>query len=85
MFLPVVAITILTFLCSKSVLLCFNQRRICLLLRPKVILDCVSLVFSDICLLSLLLVINSPDRKKLKKASLKAALILMLLTCVKEV
>jgi hypothetical protein len=84
MFSPVAAITISTFLCNKSVLLRFNQKRMCLLLRPKVTSDCVSLVFSDMCLLSLLLAMNSPDRKKPKKASLKAASMLMLSTCVKE-
>jgi hypothetical protein len=49
-----------------------------------VTLDCISLVFSDMCLLSLLLAINSPDRKKPKKASLKAALMLTLSTYIKE-
>jgi hypothetical protein len=68
---PVVTITISTPLYNRSVLLRFNQRRICLLLRPKVTLDCVSLIFSNICLLSLLSAMNSPDRKKPKKASLK--------------
>jgi hypothetical protein len=80
----VAAITILTFLCNRSVLLRFNRKRMCLLLRPKVTSDRVSLVFSDVCLLSLLLAMNFPDRKKPEKASLKAALILTLLTCVKK-
>jgi hypothetical protein len=81
---PVAAITISTLLCSKLVLLRFNRRRMCLLLRPKVILDRVSLIFSNMCLLSLLLAMNSSDRKKPKKASLKAASMLTLLTCVEE-
>jgi hypothetical protein len=84
MFSPVVVITISTLLCNRLVLLRFNQKRIYLLLRPKVTLDRVSLVFSDVCLLSLFLTMNSPDHRKPKKASLKAALILTLLTCVKE-
>jgi hypothetical protein len=84
MSLPVTAITISTLLCSRSVLLRFNRKRMCLLLRPKVTLDRVSLVFSDMCLLSLLLAMNSPDRRKPKKASLKAALMLTLSTCVEE-
>jgi hypothetical protein len=81
---PVAAMIILTLLCSRSVLLRFNQRRMCSLLGPKVTLDRVSLVFSDVCLLSLSLAMNSLDRRKPKKASLKTASILTLLTCVKE-
>jgi hypothetical protein len=81
---PVAAITISTLLCSRSVLLRFNRRRICSLLGPKVTLDRVSLVFSDMCLLSLLSAMNSPDRRKPEKASLKAASMLTLLTYVKE-
>jgi hypothetical protein len=84
MSLPVAVITILTLLCNRSVLLRFNRRRMCLLLRPKVTLDYISLVFSDVCLLSLSLAMNSPDRKEPEKASLKAALMLTLSTCVKE-
>jgi hypothetical protein len=81
---PVAAITILTLLCNRLVLLRFNRKRMCLLLRPNITLNRMSLVFSDMCLLSLLSAMNSLNHKKPKKASLKTALILTLLTCVKK-
>jgi hypothetical protein len=56
----------------------------CLSLRLNVILDLVSLVFLAVCLLSLSSAMNSPDRRKPKKANLKAVLMLTSSTCVEE-